>query len=89
MITYLCVDKDGTEKASNYVPIRRQFNYVRIQSILGISQENILKINGINGVMVGVLMIEIFYLLQELYFLKELLKNLLVKELLGKMNQLN
>ena len=32
--TYLCVDKDGTEKITNSIPMRRQFRGKRILSVM-------------------------------------------------------
>ena len=32
--TYLCVDKDGTEKITNSIPMRRQFRDKRILSVI-------------------------------------------------------
>lgn len=69
---YICVDKDGTEKITNSMPLRRKFEGIRLLDVIvGFIQVIILKIIGINGVMNGQLMRKIAFLFLELFYQKE------------------
>lgn len=73
---WVVVDKDGTEKISNSMPMRRQFNGRRILSVMwGCALETIQKTIGTNGMMGGRLKKRIFYHSWVLYYQKEQLRN--------------